>query len=117
MPGRLSPAGRSRARWAGRWLAPWLSAATLAAWAVAGGAEEPGLLVTVGEVSDRGAVVWVRGRSLSPVSITYARVAGGDERQTRVTLSFAADRTGKAALAGLEPATRYRYRAAQDGIH
>ena len=48
--------------------------------------------------------------------IAYARVAGGEERQAQVTLSFAADRTGKAALAGLEPATRYRYRAAQDGM-
>jgi len=42
---------------------------TLTAWAAAVGAEEPGLLVTLGEVSDRGAVVWVRGRSLSPVRI------------------------------------------------
>jgi alkaline phosphatase D len=86
-----------------------------AAWTAAGGAEEPGLLVTVGEASDRGAVVWVRGRSLSPVSVRYGRVAGGDERQAQVALSLGADRTGKTALAGLDPATRYRYRAAQDG--
>jgi len=88
---------------------------TLSAWAVAVGAEEPGLLVTLGEVSDRGAVVWVRGRSLSPVRIVYVRVAGGEERQASVTPSVSADRTGKAALAGLAPATRYRYRATQDG--
>jgi hypothetical protein len=37
----------------------------IAIWAAADGAEEAGLLVTLGEVSDRGAVVWVRGRSLS----------------------------------------------------
>ena len=88
---------------------------TLTAWAAAVGAEEPGLLVTLGEVSDRGAVVWVRGRSLSPVRIVYVRVAGGEERQASVTPSVSADRTGKAALAGLAPATRYRYRATQDG--
>jgi hypothetical protein len=76
------------------------AAAILAAWAAAAGAEEPRLLVTVGEVSDRGAVAWIRGTSLSPVSIAYSRAGGGEERQAQVTLSSAADRTGKAALSG-----------------
>jgi alkaline phosphatase D len=93
-----------------------LAAVIVIAWAAAAGADEPGLLVTLGEISDHGAVVWVRGRSLSQVSITYARVTGGGEGHERVTLSFAADRTGKATLVGLEPATRYRYRAVQEGI-
>jgi alkaline phosphatase D len=92
-----------------------LAAAILAAWAAAAGAEEPRLLVTVGEVSDRGAVAWIRGTSLSPVSIAYSRAGGGEERQAQVTLSSASDRTGKAALSGLESGTRYRYRASQDG--
>jgi len=90
-----------------------LAAALLAAWAAAAGAEEPRLLVTVGEVSDRGAVAWVRGTSLSPVSIAYTRAGGGEERHAEVALSSAADRTGKAGLSGLESATRYRYRASQ----
>jgi alkaline phosphatase D len=94
---------------------PAFAVVIVAAWAAGAGAADPGLLVTVGEASDRAAVVWVRGRTLSPVSVAYARAAGGDELQVKVTLSFAADRTGKATLTGLEPATRYRYRAAQDG--
>ena len=83
--------------------------------AAVAGASETGLLVTVGEMSDRGAVVWVRGPALSPVSIAYARAEGGEERQASIALSFAADHTGKIALTGLDPGTRYRYRAAQDG--
>lgn len=92
-----------------------LAAAVLAVWAAAAGADASGLLLTVGEVSDRGAVVWIRGTSASPVSITYARAGGGEERQAQVALSVAADRTGKVALVGLLPATRYRYRATQGG--
>ncbi len=88
-----------------------LAAAVLAVWAAAAGADAPGLLLTVGEVSDRGAVVWIRGTSASPVSITYARAGGGEERQAQVALFLAADRTGKAALSGLLPGTRYRYKA------
>ena len=92
-----------------------LAAAVLAVWAAAAGANAPGLLLTVGEVSDRGAVVWIRGTSVSPASITYARAGGGEERQAQVALSVAADRTGKIALSGLLPGTRYRYKATQGG--
>jgi len=92
-----------------------LAGAVLAVWAAVAGADEPGLLLTVGEVSDRGAVVWIRGTSASPVSITYARAGGGEERQAQVALSLAADRTGKTALSGLLPGTRYRYKATQGG--
>jgi len=92
-----------------------LAAAVLAVWAAAASADEPGLLLTVGEVSDRGAVVWIRGGSSSPVSITYARAGGGEERQAQVALSLAADRTGKTALSGLVPGTRYHYKATQGG--
>lgn len=92
-----------------------LAVAVVAVWAAAARAEEPGLLLTVGEVSDRGAVVWIRGTSLSPVSIIYAPASGGEERRMHVAPSIAADRTGKAALAGLLPGTRYRYKATQGG--
>lgn len=92
-----------------------LGAAVAALWAAAAGADEQRLLVTAGEVGDRGAVVWIRGASASPVSITYAKAAGGEERRAQLALSAAADRTGKAALSGLEPGTRYRYKAAQGG--
>ena len=90
-----------------------LAAAVLAGWASAAGAEESGLLVTVGEVSDQGAVVWIRGAGASRVSIAVAPAGGGSERQAQVVLSCAADSTGKAALTGLLPGTRYRYRATQ----
>jgi alkaline phosphatase D len=92
-----------------------LAAVVIGAWAAAAGADAPDLLLTVGEVSDRGAVVWIRGTSASPVSIIYAPAGGGEERRAHVTLSLAADRTGKAALSGLVPGTKYRYRAAQGG--
>ena len=92
-----------------------VAAATFAMWAAAAGADALGLLLTVGEVSDHGAVVWIRGTSASAVSIAYARAGGGEERQVQVALSLAADRTGKAALSGLLPGTRYRYKATQGG--
>jgi len=92
-----------------------LGAALLAVCPAAAGADAPGLLLTVGEASDRGAVIWIRGTSASPVSITYARAGGGEERQAQARLSLAADRTGKVALSGLEPGTRYRYKATQGG--
>ena len=92
-----------------------LAAAVVVLWVAAAGADEQRLLVTVGEVGDRSAVVWIRGVSASPVSITYARAGGGEERQAQVTLSLAADRTGKASLLGLLPGTRYRYKLAQGG--
>ena len=84
--------------------------AVVAVWATVAGAEEARLLVTVGEVTESSAVIWVRGRGLSGVSLGYARAKGGGERQASVPLSSAADHTGKLKLVGLEPAVRYRYR-------
>ena len=92
-----------------------VAAAVLATWAAAAGADERTLLLTVGEVTDRSAVIWIRGASASPVSMAYAGPDGGEERHAQVTLSFAADRSGKAALSNLQPATRYRYRVTQGG--
>ncbi len=90
-----------------------IATAMLAVWATVAGAEEARLLVTVGEVTESSAVIWVRGRGLSGVSLGYARANGGAERQASVPLSFAADHTGKLKLVGLEPAVRYRYRLSQ----
>jgi alkaline phosphatase D len=93
----------------------WVTAAVLAAWATAIGAEDPGLLLTVGEVHPHDATVWVRGTSLSPVAVSYARATGGDRRSAQVTLFPGTDQTGKSELTGLDPGTRYRYRVSQDG--
>jgi alkaline phosphatase D len=90
-----------------------VATAMLAVWATVAGAEEARLLVTVGEVTESRAVIWVRGRGLSGITLGYARANGGGESQASVPLSFAADHTGKLRLSGLEPATRYRYRVSQ----
>ena len=90
-------------------------AAALALWAAAAGADEHAPLLTAGEVSDRGAVVWVRGVGAYPVRLTYAPAAGGEERRVQVPLSLAADRSAKAVLSDLLPGTRYRYTATQSG--
>ena len=82
-------------------------------------AAEPGLLVTVGEVTDTTAVVWVRGVSWGEVSVRYAPAARpvgagpgvGSRAEVRVGPSH--HLTGKTLLQGLEPATRYRYAISQ----
>ena len=85
----------------------------LAAPAVA--ADEAPLLVTVGEVTDAGAVVWVRGQTWGRVTVRWAPAAGGEERQGEVKVSPASNLTGKLPLGGLAPASRYRYRVDQNG--
>src|SRR6266849_8635105 len=90
-----------------------IATAIFAVWATVAGAEEAQLLVTVGEVTESSAVMWVRGRGLTTVALGYARIDGGEERQASVTQAPAADHTGKRRLTGLEPATRYRYRLSQ----
>jgi len=96
-----------------------LAAVTLAAPAVAG---EPALLVTVGEVTDTSAVIWVRGVSWGEVGIRYEPVprpgdapvpeVAGARGEVRVTPSQ--NLTGKLLLQPLEPATRYRYTISQN---
>jgi alkaline phosphatase D len=88
-----------------RLLALLLLSATTAA-----GAEELPLLVTVGEVTASRAVLWVRSSDGAKVTVSWKRAAGGPQESRDLALAWGADRTGKLALSGLEPATRYRYR-------
>jgi len=85
-------------------------------------AAEPGLLVTVGEVTDTTAVVWVRGVTWGEVTVRYeplgrpAVVEGGTPAGARGEIRVEPSRhlTGKLLLQPLEPGTRYRYTAAQN---
>jgi len=83
--------------------------------------EEPGLLVTVGEVTDTTALMWVRGVAWGEVGVRYEPVpaptddgggpaaAGGEIR-----VGPAHNLTGKLLLRPLRPATRYRYTVSQN---
>lgn len=85
-------------------------------------AAEPGLLVTVGEVTDTTAVMWVRGVAWGEVTVRHEPVGrpaaapeetpGGVHLNVRVGPSR--HLTGKLVLHPLEPATRYRYTASQN---
>jgi len=89
--------------------------ALIGMWVAVAGANEVPLLVTVGEVTESSAVMWVRGRGMSAVALGYRRIddGAGEERRASVTPAPAADHTGKLRLTGLEPAARYRYRLSQ----
>jgi alkaline phosphatase D len=73
-----------------------------------------GMLVTVAEVSDTGASLWVRADGPGPVKARL-RVEG-DRRATDATIPLAADAdgTGRVRLTGLQPRTRYSYEVRQD---
>ena len=85
-------------------------------------AVEPEPLVTVGEVTDTAAVIWVRGITWGEVSIRYEPVPRasappptepvGARGDVRVTPSQ--NLTGKLLLQPLEPGTRYRYTVSQN---
>ncbi len=82
----------------------------LLAWAgVAAAAEAPGPLVTVGEVTETSAVLWVRGDGPGTVRIEYG-TAGAPRAARAAPLDASADFTAKIPLKPLAPATRYRYR-------
>lgn len=82
----------------------------------------PELLVTVGEVTDTAAVVWVRGIAWGEVSVRYEAVPpppggeGGAGAGARgdVRVGPSQNLTGKLLLQPLAPATRYRYTVAQN---
>ena len=84
-------------------------------------AATPGPLVTVGEVTDTTAVIWVRGVTWGQVTVRYEPIlpgSAGDGASTagvRGEIRVAPGRhlTGKLLLQPLEPATRYRYVVAQ----
>jgi alkaline phosphatase D len=81
-----------------------------------------GLLVTVGEVTDSAAVVWVRGVTWGQVTLRYEPVppaaagGGGGAAAVRGEIRVTPGRhlTGKLLLQPLAPATRYRYVVAQN---
>lgn len=88
----------------------------------AASAAEPRLLVTVGEVTDTAAVLWVRGIAWGEVGVRYHAVArapagesagvAGARGEIRVGPSH--HLTGKLLLQPLTPATRYRYTVTQN---
>lgn len=85
-------------------------------------AAEPELLVTLGEVTDTSAVVWVRGVSWGEVTVRYEPIGRGPAPETGTPAGARGDirveprrhLTGKLLLQPLEPATRYRYTATQN---
>ena len=89
----------------------WLLAAAVVAPA---SAASPGLLVTVGEVTDTAAVVWLRGVTWGEVSVRYESIAGVPAGARRIRVTPSRHLTGKLVLQPLEPGTRYRYVIAQN---
>jgi alkaline phosphatase D len=83
-------------------------------------AASPGLLVTVGEVTDSSAMVWLRGIAWGEVTVRYESVrpapaAGGVPAGARsVRVEPSRNLTAKLVLQPLEPATRYRYVVSQN---
>jgi len=79
-------------------------------------AAEPGPLVTVGEVTDTAAVMWVRGVAWGEVSVRFEPIEGGPAAGARgeIRVSPRQHLTGKLMLQSLEPGTRYRYTVAQN---
>ncbi len=88
----------------------------LAARLAAGAEQSPGLLVTVGEVTDTGAVLWLRAPEAGPVAVRYGPAEGQTTGRARVEVSAAADQTAKVRLSGLRPRTRQRYRVEQGAV-
>lgn len=115
LAGAAEPAGRraESGMRAFRLLALLLAAAAAAAGATPA---DPSLLVTVGEVTDRGAVLWVRGHSPGRVSVRYEREAVAARRLGEIEVSAATDLTAKVPLDGLTPAARYGYTVNQGAV-
>src|SRR6266478_8436244 len=94
-----------------------LALALAAALAGTAAPAEPELLVTVGEVTDTSAVVWVRGVAWGEVTVRYAPVTPGagpaPSARGQIRVSPSHNLTGKLLLQALEPATRYRYTITQ----
>jgi len=73
-------------------------------------ASEPELLVTVGEVTERSAVVWARPPGPGPVSLALGPGGGVARQSVRAEAQPATDFTVKLGIGDLAPATRYGYR-------
>jgi alkaline phosphatase D len=83
-------------------------------------ADSPGILVTVGEVGDRTAVVWIRAPAPGPVTLHVGPSVGPTgrtppRRQLRGQATPATDLTVKLRADGLAPATRHAYRVETAG--
>jgi alkaline phosphatase D len=79
-------------------------------------AQQPSLLTAVGDVTPTTAVVWTRGVRAGEVIVDVAPVGAENTRRVSFQVRAEEDFTGKTAVAGLTPATRYRYRIAQEGV-
>jgi alkaline phosphatase D len=79
---------------------------------------DPAILVTLGDVTDAEAVLWLRGHRPGAVSVEIAPAASPPGAAAATTLemevSTAGDLVAKPRLSGLRPATRYRYTVRQD---
>jgi alkaline phosphatase D len=85
------------------------------AWA-AGDAAAPGLVVTVGEVSETTAVVWARPPGEGEVAVQARPASGGAAVRAAARASATrGDQTVKLTLAGLEPDTRYAWQVQAAG--
>jgi alkaline phosphatase D len=101
-------------------LLSWLVAVLALAGASPATAAPPSLLVTVGEVTDTSATVWLRGIAWGEVTVRYESVplapatgaVPAGARSVRVEPSR--NLTAKLVLQPLEPATRYRYVISQN---
>jgi len=99
-----------------------LGLALLLAARLVAAAAEPLVLVTVGEVTDTSAVVWVRGVSWGEVVVRYEPIGRAPAAETgapagargEIRVEPSRNLTGKLLLQPLEPATRYRYTATQN---
>ena len=82
----------------------------LAAGVSGGRASSPGLLVTVGDVGPRSALLWLRASGPAPASVEVGAVGGPPERRLTAAPVSQADFTAKVRVDGLDPGTRYAYR-------
>jgi alkaline phosphatase D len=73
---------------------------------------------TVGDVTSSGAIVWLRAQAQCLVSVQYAKDSSLQEFDATppIRVDMESDLTGKVSINGLEPQTRYYYRAAVRGM-
>ncbi len=73
------------------------------------------LLVTVGEVTDSTAVLWVRGQSSGMVHVRRGPIGRQEEESVQVQVTPTADLTSKVPMTSLAPSSKYRYLVEQGG--
>ena len=72
-------------------------------------------LAAVGEVRPTAAILWVRAPAPGEVDVEYGPLPAATPSRARLSVGRETDLTGKLALTGLHPATRYAYRVEQGG--